>query len=76
MPKTNLQVRITPEMSAKIDKIAPGSKSEFVREAIEEKIQRELFKKMEAQWIEALIKNPQDTKYDEDWLKAESWGPK
>ncbi len=73
MAKMNLQVRVGPETDAQIESLAPKSKSDFVRQAIEEKIQREMFRRLEAQWIEALKKNPERKRDAEDWLKAERW---
>ncbi|MBI2335991.1 MAG: hypothetical protein HYU97_04435 [Deltaproteobacteria bacterium] len=76
MAKTNLQVRIPEEVNSQIAQLKFHSKSDFVRQAIEEKIQRELFKKLEEQWIEALAKKPEDLQEAKKWLQAESWGPK
>lgn len=76
MRKTNVQVRIPSETDAQIEKLAPKSRSEFVRQAIEEKIRRETDRRLEEKWIEALKKRPEDPRDAEDWLKAESWGPR
>lgn len=76
MSKTNLQIRIPEEVDSQISQLNPRSKSDFVRKAIEEKIQREMFKKLESQWIEALAEKPEDAKEAKQWLKAESWGPR
>ncbi len=73
MTNVNLQVRLAPEMEAQIEQLAPGSKSAFVRQAIEEKIQREKFRRLEEQWIKALQKHPEDSQKSEAWLKAEAW---
>ena len=73
MHKTNLQVRIPPEIDSQIEVLAPHSKSAFVREAIEEKIRREQEKKLEDKWIKALAKHPEEASEAEVWLKAESW---
>ncbi|MBI3541427.1 MAG: hypothetical protein HY073_04755 [Deltaproteobacteria bacterium] len=73
MQKTNLQIRIPPEIDDQIARLAPASKSAFVREAIEEKIHREEERRLEDQWIKALAKHPQGTDDTEAWLKAESW---
>ncbi len=75
MSKTNLQVRIPEEVEAQIVRLAPKSKSDFVREAIEEKIWRELFQRREDQWIEALRRHPEDAGEADAWHKAESWDP-
>lgn len=73
MQKTNLQIRIPPEIDDQIARLAPESKSAFVREAIEEKIRREREKRLEDQWIKALHRHPEDSKEADAWLKAESW---
>jgi Arc/MetJ-type ribon-helix-helix transcriptional regulator len=74
MHKTNLQIRISPEVDSQISKFAPKSKSDFVRKAVEEKIRRETHLRLEEQWIEALKKRPEDDKDAERWIKAEVWG--
>ncbi len=76
MSKVNLQVRLPEEIDAQIAELAPKSKSDFVRQAVLEKIQREKFKKLEEEWIDALKKKPEDRKEAERWLKAEGWNPK
>ncbi len=76
MTKTNLQVRLPEEIDAEIDQVAPASKSEFVREAIVEKLHRERFRRMEAQWIAGLKKQDDTQDTDDAWVKAETWGKK
>lgn len=76
MSKTNLQVRIPEEIDVQITRLAPGSKSSFVREAVLEKIQREKDLQLEAKWIAALAKHSDSGKEDKDWSKAEAWGAK
>ncbi len=75
MAKTNLQIRIPPEMGLQIERLEPKSKSDFVRQAIEEKIRREMFQRLEDQWISALKKYPEITESD-TWLMSNEWGPK
>lgn len=77
MTKTNLQVRIPAEVDSQIAKLALGSKSAFIRRAIEEKVHRELDQRLEEQWIKALKKNPEEEDVEtQSWLKGESWGPR
>jgi len=76
MAKINLQIRLPEDLEMRLTSLAPKSKSSFVRKAIEEKIQRETDKKLEAAWVKALQAKPEDTKVAEPWVKAESWGPK
>lgn len=76
MSGVNVQVRLPSELDSRIEELAPKSKSAFVREAIEEKIQRERFRRLEERWIKALEKNPEDSKEARRWLKAEEWGPR
>ena len=73
MKKTNLQIRIPEELDIEIENLAPHSKSEFVRQAIEEKIQKEKELHFEKQWIKALKKNPEDLREAEKWSQVESW---
>ena len=76
MRKSNLQVRVPEEVSDQIEAISGKSKSSFVREAILEKIQRELHRRQEEQWIAALKKHPEDLSDAQVWMKAEGWGSK
>ena len=73
MQSSNLQIRIPAEIDSQIERLAPKSKSAFVREAIVEKIQREKARRMEKTWIHALEKHPDRADEDDDWLKAEAW---
>ena len=74
MSKVNVQVRLEETMGTEIAALAPRSKSAFVREAIEEKLQKEKFRRLEEQWIRALLNQPQAKPEREAWLKAEAWG--
>lgn len=76
MTKTNLQVRIPEDIDREIDEVAPSSKSEFVREAIVEKLHRERFRRLEVQWITSLKKASDSDADDTAWVDAESWGDK
>jgi Arc/MetJ-type ribon-helix-helix transcriptional regulator len=76
MTKTNLQVRIPEEIDAEINKMAPASKSEFVREAIVEKLHRERFRRLEDQWIKSLQSHKDSPDEEEAWVDAEVWGDK
>lgn len=69
----NLQIRMDPKTIKKIDELSSKSRSKFVREAIEDKITRELELKQEKKWIEGLKKHAQTREESSDWLKAESW---
>lgn len=51
-------------------------KSESTHQAVQEKIQREMDKILEEQWIKALKKNPETDPDAQDWLVAEVWGPR
>lgn len=76
MAKTNLQIRISEEIDKEINQMAPASKSEFVREAIVEKLHRERFCRLEAQWINSLQKNRDSDSEGDAWVNAEVWGDK
>ncbi len=74
MGDINLQIRISRELNSKLTRFAKGSKSDFVREALEEKLQKETARRLEEQWIAAL-KKKRDTSADDDaWSAAEAWG--
>lgn len=75
MANVNLQIRIPEEVDTEIEGLAPGSKSEFVRQAIREKVERLKAQKLEAKWIKALKKSPEDSQELDAWLKAEHWEP-
>lgn len=76
MTKTNLQIRIPEEIDKEINQMAPSSKSEFVREAIVEKLHRERFRRMEQQWISSLKRHGDSDEEDNAWVNAEVWGDK
>lgn len=69
----NVQVRLDKEIANKIDKLSTKSRSAFVRQAIREKIQRELEQQKETQWISALQKNLEKDTGNNDWLESEAW---
>lgn len=70
----NIQIRIPGATNKKINKLAKKSRAEFVRKAIQEKIQRELDRQKEEQWINALRSHSEDTQNIKDWLRANEWG--
>ncbi len=76
MTSFNLQVRLDSKNIKEIDDLDYKSRSEFVREAIMEKIQKEKTKKLEEKWIKALSKHPQSDENSDDWLAAEAWEEK
>lgn len=73
MQKSNLQIRIPEDLQEKLEGLVSISKSEFVRQAIEEKIQREKDRKMEEHWIHALSRSKNRRSEDPAWEKAQSW---
>lgn len=72
MSKVNLQIRVPAEVIGRIESLAP-SKSEFVRQAILEKIKRDTDRRKEEQWIEALKKNPENMKEARKFIRAQKW---
>ena len=74
MKNINVQVRLPPGLEENISKVAASSRSSFIREAIEEKIEREKAKMLERKWIQALKGHPEAEKETAAWLKMESWG--
>lgn len=76
MSGSNLQIRITDDLKRRLDKMPSRAKSDFVRQAIREKLRREEEARLDKQWIEALKKNPQDNKYLDDWVRAQAWSNK
>lgn len=76
MTSLNLQIRIDSENIKEIDALASKSRSEFVRQAIVEKIEKEKTKKLEEQWIKALSKHSDTDKNLDEWLAAEAWEEK
>jgi hypothetical protein len=73
MAGVNLQVRLAAELAAEIDRLSPGSRSGFVRSAVEEKIRRERARRLEQRWIQALAKKRDDAREADAWLRAEAW---
>lgn len=73
MKNVNVQVRLPHDLDERVSKVASRSKSSFIREAIEEKIEKERMKRLEEQWIKALKGHPEEAKETEDWLRIEEW---
>lgn len=73
MAKSNLQIRIPEETLEQIQKLGVTSRSAFVREAVAEKLQKEMLNKLEREWIAALKRHPEDAVEAKKWLKVEAW---
>ena len=81
MRKTNLQIRIPEDLDVEITALSPRSKSDFVRQAIQEKIEKERSQRLEDQWIKALgikaLAKKSDQRAEDNALEeAQAWGSK
>jgi metal-responsive CopG/Arc/MetJ family transcriptional regulator len=73
----SIQVRLDEETLCELDRVSGllGLKrSEVVREALGQWLQRRATERFEEEWISALRTVPDDQKRADDWLGVQSWG--
>lgn len=73
MAQINLQIRVPEEFIRQMEAVSALSRSDFVREAIAEKLGKIQADRMEQQWIKALANPPPSQEEAEAWHKAEAW---
>ena len=75
----NVQVTVDDETLHEIDRVGKPlglKRSEIVRRALREWLQRQVVEDFEQQWIHSLKAHPDDPARAEDWLAIQSWGKK
>lgn len=73
MQQINLQIRVPAEFVKEMEHFSSLSRSDFVRVAIQEKLDKLRAEQMEGQWIKALGKSPESKNEAEAWHRAEDW---
>ena len=75
----NVQITIDAETLTKVDRIGKPlglKRSEIVRQALRDWLQRHAVESFEREWIAALQKRPDDAGRAEDWKGVQSWSKK
>jgi metal-responsive CopG/Arc/MetJ family transcriptional regulator len=76
---TNIQVTIDDKTLRQIDRASKPlglKRSEIVRQALRQWLQRQAIDQFEHRWIAALKNEPHDAQGAEDWLGAQAWSSK
>lgn len=79
MSMKNIQITVDEETLRQVDRVSGPlglKRSEVVRQALRQWLQRRATERFEEEWIAALGKEPDDQKRAEDWLGVQSWGRK
>jgi Arc/MetJ-type ribon-helix-helix transcriptional regulator len=75
----NVQISIDEETLRHVDRAAEPlglTRSEIVRQALRQWLQRRAVQRFEEKWIDAARERPDDLTETELWLPAQSWGRK
>jgi predicted transcriptional regulator len=79
MVMKNVQITVDDETLREIDRLGKPlglKRSEIVRRALRDWLQRQAVEDFERQWIRSLGESPDDASRAEDWLAVQSWGKK
>lgn len=72
----NVQITIDQETLSQVDRVGKPlglKRSEIVRQALRDWLQRHAVEGFEREWIAALEKRPDDATRAEDWKQAQVW---
>jgi metal-responsive CopG/Arc/MetJ family transcriptional regulator len=75
----NIQVTVDEETLRRVDRAAKPlglKRSEIVRDALREWLQRRRVEQFEAEWIASLHRHRDDPARADDWLDSQAWGRK
>jgi len=76
MSMKNIQITVDEETLRQVDRVAGPmglKRSEVVRQALRQWLQRRATERFEEEWIAALGREPDDARRAEDWLGVQSW---
>ncbi len=76
MSMKNIQITVDEETLRQVDRVSGPlglKRSEVVRQALRQWLQRRATERFEDEWISALGKEPDDHKRAEEWLGVQSW---
>ena len=72
----NIQITVDEETLQQVDRVSRPlglKRSEVVRQALRQWLQRRATERFEEEWIAALGRAPDDHRRAEDWLGVQSW---
>ena len=75
----NVQITVDEETLRQVDLISKPlgfKRSEIVRQALREWLQRRALERFEEDWIAALEARPDDARRADEWLAAQTWSRK
>ena len=75
----NVQITVDQETLEGVDRIGKPlglKRSEIVRQALRDWLQKHAVETFEQEWIESLRKHPDDSKRAEDWIPIQEWSKK
>ena len=79
MSMTNIQITVDEETLRQVDRVSKPlglKRSEIVRQALRQWLQRRAVERFEEDWIAALEERPDDGARAEDWLPVQAWSRK
>jgi metal-responsive CopG/Arc/MetJ family transcriptional regulator len=75
----NIQITVDDETLRQVDRVSGPlglKRSEVVRQALRQWLQRRATERFEQEWIAALRQTPEDGQPADDWLAAQAWSRK
>jgi len=75
----NVQISIDEETLERVDQTGQPlglTRSEIVRRALRDWLQRQAVENFEQEWIDALRAKPDKAERAEDWIGVQTWSPK
>jgi metal-responsive CopG/Arc/MetJ family transcriptional regulator len=76
MSMKNVQITLDEKTLQQIDRVGKPlglKRSEIVRQALRQWLQRRAVERFESDWIAALHDRPDDTRQSDDWLAIQAW---
>ena len=75
----NVQITLDEATLRQVDRVAKPlglKRSEIVRRALREWLQKHAVESFERDWIDAIKKNPDRSERAEDWIEVQAWSKK
>ncbi len=75
----NVQITVDEETLQQVDRMSKPlglKRSEIVRQALRQWLQRRALERFEADWIAALKRRPDDARQADEWLAVQAWSRK
>ena len=77
MSMKNIQITVDEETLRQVDRVSGPlglKRSEVIRLALRQWLQRQATEQFEQEWISALQKEPDEARRADDWLGVQAWG--